>query len=79
MFTLVELSDQFKCSGAVGLLFLKSTFDLSFFNDIEVVSFVSLMENVLTPAHLNHFQAVDQFKFLVLLERFEELDFIKVL
>jgi len=79
VFTLVKLSDQFKCSGAVGLLFLKSAFDLSFFNDIEMVSFVSLMENVFTPAHLNHFQAVDQFKFLVLLKRFEELDFFEVL
>ncbi len=79
MITLVELSDDFKNSWAVGLLFFESTLDLAFFDDVKVISFVSLMEDVFATAHLDHFQTVDQFKFLVLLEGFEELDFLKVL
>ena len=63
----------------VGQLFLEATLDLTFFNDVEVVTLVALMEDILARVYLLHLKTIDQFKFVVLLETLKEFDLVEVL
>lgn len=79
VFSLRQSTHLVKRGIAVGHLFLEATLDLAFLDDVEVVTLVALVENVLTRVDLLHLKAIDQFKFVVLLEALKELDLVQVL
>ena len=67
MLTLIKGPYQFEAGGSVWPFLLKATFYLALLDDVEVLTPVSLVENVLTVSQLLHLQTVDQFKLLELL------------
>ena len=58
--TLIERSHILERGRPVWQLFLEATLDLAFFNDVEMVTLVILVEDILTRPHVHHFEAVDQ-------------------
>ena len=60
-------------------LFFEATLDLAFFNDVEMVTLVILVEDILTRSHVHHFEAVDQSQLIECLQAFEEFNLVKIL
>lgn len=60
MITFIERSHILERGRTIRQLFLEATLDLSFFNDVEVVALVILVEDIFTGPHVHHFEAVDQ-------------------
>ena len=79
VFSLRQSTHLVKRGIAVGHLFLEATLDLAFLDDVEVITLVALVENVLARVDLLHLKAIDQFKFVVLLEALKKLDLVQVL
>ena len=77
--TLLQGSHVLKSRITISKLVLKAALNLTFLNDIEMLPSVTLVENVLTRAHLHHFKPIDQSKLIELLEALEELYLVKIL
>ena len=71
MVALVQRPDQLKRSSAIREFLLETALNFTFFNDIEVVTLVLLMEDIFVSIHLNYLQAVDQLEFVVGLQSLE--------
>ena len=79
MLTWVESADKLKRSASISLLFFKAALNLTLLDDVEVVTLVTLVEHKLLSLNIFNLQAVDKFKFVVLLKALEELHLVEVL
>ena len=78
MLTLTQFTNKLEFTWAIFLFFLKAALNRTIFDNIEVISFVTLMEYVLTWALLHHFETINQAQLVHAVQALKQLDFVEV-